>query len=77
VIFISADLSLGSLYSKSTSFTLGCSFETKLAVNYHFETSKIHFSNDEFKELKQKLAGLSKYDKLYMIGNTGGEDVQK
>lgn len=51
--------------------------KNKLSVKYHFETSKIHFKSEEFKELKQKLAALSKYDKLYMIGNTGGKDVQK
>ena len=45
-----------------------------LTMNYHFDTSKLHFKKEQFQELRKKIASLSKTENLYLIGETGGRD---
>ncbi|MCD6176733.1 MAG: DUF3857 and transglutaminase domain-containing protein [Candidatus Cloacimonetes bacterium] len=45
-----------------------------MKFNYHFENNKIHFKQEQFQEIKQKLANLTKYENLYIIANIGGEN---
>ena len=45
-----------------------------MTFNYHFENRKIHFKREQYQELKQKLANLTKYENLYIIANIGGEN---
>ena len=44
----------------------------KLMVHYHFETSKIHFTQERFLLIKAKIADFLKNDNLYIIGEPGG-----
>ena len=44
-----------------------------LKFQYHFENTKLHFKKEQFLEIKQKLANLSKYENLYIISEFGGE----
>lgn len=48
--------------------------KNKIIVNYHFETTKIHFKQEQFLPIKEKIAGLFKNDNLYIIGKSGGHD---
>ncbi len=48
------------LHSVITDNTIEC--------NYHFENSKVHFKQADFIPLKAKLAKLTKYENLYIIG---------
>ena len=45
-----------------------------MKFNYHFENNKIHFKQEQFQEIKKKLANLTKYENLYIIANIGGEN---
>lgn len=44
----------------------------KLTVNYHFETSEIHFKQGRFLSIKAKISDFLKNDNLYIIGEPGG-----
>ena len=43
--------------------------DNSIKCNYHFENSKVHFKQADFIPLKAKLAKLTKYENLYIIGN--------
>ena len=43
--------------------------DNSIKCNYHFENSKVHFKQADFIPLKAKLAKLTKYQDLYIIGN--------
>ncbi len=45
-----------------------------MTFNYHFENNEIHFKKEQFQEIKQKLANLTKYENLYIIANIGGNN---
>lgn len=52
--------------------TLTSQHEGKLLkFNYHFENTKLHFKKEQFQEIKQKLANLTKYENLYIIADIG------
>lgn len=44
-----------------------------MTFTYHFQNEKIHFKQEQFQTMKQKLANLTKYENLYIIGELGGE----
>jgi hypothetical protein len=44
----------------------------KLTINYHFETSKIHFKQEDYLLVRAKIADFLKNDNLYIIGEPGG-----
>ena len=43
--------------------------DNSLKCNYHFENSKVHFKQADFIPLKAKLAKLTQYENLYIIGD--------
>jgi len=40
----------------------------KLKFGFHLENSEVHFKKESYKELKEKLTGLAKAEKFYIIG---------
>ena len=48
--------------------------DNKMMFHFHFENNKIHFKKEQFLQIKQKLANLTKYENLYIIANVGGNN---